>query len=571
MTARKAHAGGRWRQWLDRTLIRSVENASPFMVSAAWLALVGHPIFYIIWRYLFPQPYENLPLRIIGSLLCLPIVFRHYWPRRLTPYLPLGFYIAVVYNIPFFFTYFLIQNDFSQVWIFSTLGGAFLLTLLVDWRTALVFFAAGGLLWFGFSFSTSSSFNHADFLQYLVIFLFPLVFGGILNYQLQRYRKIQTRFEKRLRKITAENSRMMQEQNLLLSHFLSNTIVAKLRKFQRKFDLETAIKLITKQEERFCAIMEADIRNFTKLFGHESEKMVAQLINQCFTEITRIGQDLAVIKPVGDSIFMYSDDETGRDNAVVNILSLAIFFVNSIEEINRQLVSQGHEPLNFGIAVHAGNAIYGNLASNTLIDPTIIGLNVNKTARMEELTKIPGIREIVGINAIILSEEIVEYGSEFLDPSELITLDLEQLQVQVRDFEDVQRLYALPREVAAKYAEKTRTLIETQRNLRPSALSPMDANSYNGVSYYYDMQGFGPNTSWTIIIDAGAFPARAINSYAIEMLQDLNYQLNRADGQWIILNTANHPGEYDEDDVESLIVKIIGELSRREQETLATS
>ena len=571
MTARKAHDGGRWRQWLDRTLIRSVENASPFMVSAAWLALVGHPIFYIIWRYLFPQPYENLPLRIIGSLLCLPIVFRHYWPRRLTPYLPLGFYIAVVYNIPFFFTYFLIQNDFSQVWIFSTLGGAFLLTLLVDWRTALVFFAAGGLLWFGFSFSTSSSFNHADFLQYLVIFLFPLVFGGILNYQLQRYRKIQTRFEKRLRKITAENSRMMQEQNLLLSHFLSNTIVAKLRKFQRKFDLETAIKLITKQEERFCAIMEADIRNFTKLFGHESEKMVAQLINQCFTEITRIGQDLAVIKPVGDSIFMYSDDETGRDNAVVNILSLAIFFVNSIEEINRQLVSQGHEPLNFGIAVHAGNAIYGNLASNTLIDPTIIGLNVNKTARMEELTKIPGIREIVGINAIILSEEIVEYGSEFLDPSELITLDLEQLQVQVRDFEDVQRLYALPREVAAKYAEKTRTLIETQRNLRPSALSPMDANSYNGVSYYYDMQGFGPNTSWTIIIDAGAFPARAINSYAIEMLQDLNYQLNRADGQWIILNTANHPGEYDEDDVESLIVKIIGELSRREQETLATS
>jgi class 3 adenylate cyclase len=347
--------------------------------------------------------------------------------------------------------------------------------------------------------------------------------------------------------------------------------VAKLRQFQRKFDLDTAIKLITKQEERFCAIMEADIRNFTKLFGHESEMMVAQLINQCFTDITRIGQDLAVIKPVGDAIFMYSDDETGRDTAVVNILSLAIFFVNSIEEINKQLVSQGNEPLNFGIAVHAGSAIYGNLASNTLIDPTIIGLNVNKTARMEELTKISSIREIVGINAIILSEEIVEYGSGFLDPAELITLDLAQLQVQVRDFDDVQQVYALPREMAARYAEKTRTLIETQRNLRPNALSRMEANSYNGISYYYDMQGFGPNTSWTIIIDAGAFLARTINSYAIEMLQDLNYQVNRADGQWIILSTANHPGEYDEDDVESLIVKIIGELSRLEPAALATS
>ena len=563
MTVDSANAGRRWNNWLDRTLVRSVENASPFMGSAAWLGLFGHPIFYVVWWNLFPQPYENLPLRLLGSLLCLPFVFRHYWPPRLIRFLPLGFHIAVIYNIPFFFTYFLIRNEFSQVWIFSTLGAAFLLTLLVEWRTALVFFAGWGFFLLGFSFSTAGGFNHTDFLQYLVIFLFPLVFGSIFNHKLQRYRKMQASFEKRLRKITNENSRMMQEQNLLLSHFLSNTIVAKLRKFQRKFDLDTAIKLITKQEERFCAIMEADIRNFTKMFGHESEVMVAQQITQCFTEITTIGQDLAVIKPVGDAIFMYSDDETGRENAVANILSLAIFFVNSVEGINRQLESHGHAPLNFGIAVHAGSAIYGNLASDTLIDPTIIGLNVNKTARMEELTKIPRIRKMVGINAIILSEEVVEYGRGLLDPDALILLDLPRLRVKVRDFEDVRRVYALPRELAGSYAEKSRTLIESQRGQRPSTLDRMEANSYDGVPYYYDMQGFGPNTSWTVIIDASAFPARIINSYAIEMLKDLNYQVNRADGQWIILNTANHPGEYDEDSVESLIVKIIGELNRQ--------
>ena len=182
---------------------------------------------------------------------------------------------------------------------------------------------------------------------------------------------------------------------------------------------------------------------------------------------------------------------------------------------------------------------------------------------MEELTKIPRIRKMVGINAIILSEEVVEYGRGLLDPDALILLDLPRLRVKVRDFEDVRRVYALPRELAGSYAEKSRTLIESQRGQRPSTLDRMEANSYDGVPYYYDMQGFGPNTSWTVIIDASAFPARIINSYAIEMLKDLNYQVNRADGQWIILNTANHPGEYDEDSVESLIVKIIGELNRQ--------
>ncbi|MEE9466201.1 MAG: adenylate/guanylate cyclase domain-containing protein [Candidatus Neomarinimicrobiota bacterium] len=554
-----------WRRWLNRTLDRSVQNASPFMAAAGWLGLIGHPVFYLIWKFGFPQPYESLTLRLIGSLLCLPFVFRHYWPQRFARYLPLGFHIAIIYNIPFFFTYFLIQNEFSQIWIFSTIGAAFLLTLLVDWRMAVVFFIGGGIYGLVASVSTGEVIVHTECLQYLVIFLFPLVFGSILNYQLQRFRKLQTSFERRLRKITNENARMTQEQNVLLSHFLSNTIVNKLRQLQRKFDLDTAINLITKQEERFCAIMEADIRNFTKMFGHESELVVAQLINQCFTEITAVGQDLAVIKPVGDAIFMYCDDESGRKTAVSNVLSLAIFFVNSVESVNRQLESQGDEPLNFGIAVHAGKAIYGNLASDTLIDPTIIGLNVNKTARLEELTKIDSIREIVGINAIILSEEVVELGSGFLDRDALIPVDLERLDVQVRDFDDVQRVYALPREAANAYAEKTRSLIETQRSLQPNAISSMEANSFEGVPYYYDMQGFGPNTSWTIIIDAAAFPARAINSYAIEMLQDLNYRVNRVDGQWIVINTANHPGDYDEDDVETLIGRIINDLRKRER------
>ena len=527
---------------------------------AAILAFLAHPVFYLIWTYAFPQPYENIWWRALGSLLCIPIIFKDYWPERFIKYLPLFFHIAIIYNIPIFFSLFLIKNDFSQVWLFSSVGGVFVLTLLVEWRMAAILFVFAGIFWTGYLLNLDNNIESGNYLQYLVIFLFPLLFGGLINYKLQTYRLMQSDFEKRLRKITNENTRITQEQNILLSHFLSNTIVTRLRQFQRKFDLDTAIYLMTRQEERFCAIMEADIRDFTKMFGSESEMMVAQLINRCFTEITSIGQDLAVIKPVGDSIFMYCDDQTGREATVLNILSLAIFFVNSVESVNDVLAEKGNPPLNFGVAVHAGEAIYGNLASDTLIDPTIIGLNVNQTARLEELTKSPEIIKVIGRNAVILSEEAARFSRDFLKPDDLIQVNLEELGVLVRDFQDIKLVYALPLEKSIDHYQQALTHINEQRGKLADSPGIMTTNSYLGVPYYYDMDGIGQNTSWTIMIDVTSMPYKLINDYAIEMLQDLNYTLKKADGNWLILNTSEKPGEYDESDIEQLVYRLITEL-----------
>ena len=56
---------------LHRALSRSTEYAEPFMVTAAALAIFGHPLFYLIWRFLIPQPFEDVSLRLAGSLVAL--------------------------------------------------------------------------------------------------------------------------------------------------------------------------------------------------------------------------------------------------------------------------------------------------------------------------------------------------------------------------------------------------------------------------------------------------------------------------------------------------------------------
>ena len=555
-----SHLAQRVRQAVLSSLETSYNNASAFLTTAAFLAIAGHLIFYIIWRYAYPQPAENLPLRLVGCLLAVPFLFRNRLPERVMPFMHLFFMLAVVFNLPIVFSYLMIQNDFSQVWVLSTIGAAFVLTFLVEWRAVVILFLFAVLFWGGFAIYHGGGESLTATLQYVLIFLFPLVFGAIFSYRLQRYRENQSKLEKRIRKITAENTRIMREQNQLLTLFLSNTIVARLRQFQKKFGLEEAISMITHQERRFCGIMEADIRNFTRMFSYESEMEVARLISRCFTEITDIGQDLAVIKPVGDALFMYSDDEYGKENSVPNVLSLAIFFVYSLQKVNEVLAAGGATQLNFGIAVHAGEVIYGNLASETLIDPTIVGIDVNKTARLEELTKIPEIQQLVGINAILISEEAARLGKNFLSDRLLIEIDLDDFAASVRDFPEVRKVYALPCEAAVGLYDRALEQIQTQRSQLPAAPGEMEANTYHGIPYYYEMQGLGPNTTWNIMIDVSVLPSWSLYEHSLKSAGDLEVEFRRGDGQWLILNTSRHPGEFDEVDIEDQIFTVIREL-----------
>ena len=39
------------------------------------LGVLGHPLYFVIWSVVFPQPYENVWLRAVCTLLFIPLLF----------------------------------------------------------------------------------------------------------------------------------------------------------------------------------------------------------------------------------------------------------------------------------------------------------------------------------------------------------------------------------------------------------------------------------------------------------------------------------------------------------------
>lgn len=129
--------------FLGRFMQNSLANAEHEVVAVGIIAFLGFPLFYWIWAYWFPQPYENLALRLIGSLLGLGLLLTPYWPGRLKPFMPWYWFITILYILPFFFAYLFLMNHASVIAAMSMLCSIFFLVLLVDLPTLSILLILG--------------------------------------------------------------------------------------------------------------------------------------------------------------------------------------------------------------------------------------------------------------------------------------------------------------------------------------------------------------------------------------------------------------------------------------------
>ena len=154
------------------------------------VAGAGFPLYYVIWHFLFPQPYESLLLRLVGSAIFVPIILVNLWPESLKRFFPLYWYLALLFALPFFFTFMLLKNGSSTIWLLSTLVALFVMILLLDWINLLIHIAVGvACAVLAYHVTTDFPVRFAfESLEFVPIFMFAIVMGIIVNYTADRMR-----------------------------------------------------------------------------------------------------------------------------------------------------------------------------------------------------------------------------------------------------------------------------------------------------------------------------------------------------------------------------------------------
>jgi adenylate cyclase len=136
-----------------------------------------------------------------------------------------------------------------------------------------------------------------------------------------------------------------------------------------------------------AAILICDLRDFTRISDSWPRDDVISLLNDYFDTVSEpiVRHGGEILKFMGDgllAIFPLSEPSACAD--LLHAVTEARQAMTALNEKNR---ATGGEPLNFGIGVHVGDVMYGNIGSRARLDFTVIGPAVNMASRLEALTK----------------------------------------------------------------------------------------------------------------------------------------------------------------------------------------
>jgi class 3 adenylate cyclase len=219
----------------------------------------------------------------------------------------------------------------------------------------------------------------------------------------------------------------------ILGKFLSDSLVSK---FSKSENLETSLAEIIQPRRQFAAILQADIRGFSRITEKMSPEEVVVILQRYYNDIVNYAQSFAQVKLIGDAIFLFAIEEIDG-LACSRVFEAARILIESTKREN-SLVDVKDE-LQFGIAINYGEVVAGNLSSNTCIDYTVIGIEVNKTARLEELTKTEFVNSQIGSYSFIITRPLYE-NLPLSMQNKVKWLRLAENHVKVRSFPGIEEI-----------------------------------------------------------------------------------------------------------------------------------
>ena len=147
-------------------------------------------------------------------------------------------------------------------------------------------------------------------------------------------------------------------------------------------------------EKRICTFLFTDVRGFTNLSEKLKPEEVTDIMNKVLTVQVECIQAHGgmVDKFIGDACMAIFNAPLDLDEHEKRAVACARDMRTAIRMLQKELP----EPIAIGIGVNTGEAIIGNMGSDTRFDYSAIGDAVNTAARLESATKEAGVDLLIG-------------------------------------------------------------------------------------------------------------------------------------------------------------------------------
>lgn len=217
---------------------------------------------------------------------------------------------------------------------------------------------------------------------------------------------MQRRQNRRVREINRDlegANQFLADISTKISHYLSPQIYKSIFSGEMNAEIQTQRKKLT--------IFFSDIKNFTSLTEEMQPEEMASLINEYLTEMSTIAlkHGGTIDKYIGDAILVFFGDPITRGSAedAKACVRMAVEMQHCLAELNIRWRKAGAEiPFRVRMGINTGFCSVGNFGSDDRMDYTILGAEVNLTARLQSIAPPGGI--VASYETYALVRDMVE-------------------------------------------------------------------------------------------------------------------------------------------------------------------
>ncbi|MDQ3545771.1 MAG: HAMP domain-containing protein [Verrucomicrobiota bacterium] len=153
----------------------------------------------------------------------------------------------------------------------------------------------------------------------------------------------------------------------------------------------TRRKLVLGGEEKKVTVLFSDLRNFTPLSEALEPAELLEMLNAYLTAMSQIvdAHGGVIDKYVGDALMALFGAPLEMSDQAAQAFTTAIEMRSALAELNERVFRPKGFTLGFGVGIHTGTVVAGNVGSPERYNYTVIGDAVNVASRLQSLTRNP--------------------------------------------------------------------------------------------------------------------------------------------------------------------------------------